>query len=415
MPNQRWQDPKIQIRSDVSRPFYFIRPFVPTVTPEGEIVRKQKSIPLGFCDEMTRNKAQGKKQEIMATVNQGRFILQSQVPFKAVLDRFTEIRIPQLGAATQAKYRSHIENHIEPASGKLRMCDMDRPMVEAWLNYLAQPATVKKGDKEIEKLGLSWWARLDARNILSAVFSKAAEWKLWGGENPCIGVDVGRKRERREKRIPKPEQLTAFLEALPETAICSVAQARLMVLTAVVAGARVSEVLGLQPRDINPEAETIEVRRRWHRGDLDQPKSENSRRVRQVGGLAADLLKLATGRQDTFLFAREDGKPPDDRDLQQHVFRPAAEAVGIYHPGFGMHTFRRLNISWRQEVGATPFEAMKAAGHSKPATTWEYTVTDAEREREHVARIVEPLTAGRPAAPAAVTRLMAEEPKGPVQ
>src|SRR5438046_7269862 len=63
------------------------------------------------------------------------------------------------------------------------------------------------------------------------------------------------------------------------------------------------------------------------------------------------------------------------RDLQQHVFRPAAEAVKIYHPGFGMHVFRRLNITWRQHAGASPFEAQKAAGHARPSTTWMYTIT----------------------------------------
>jgi integrase len=134
--------------------------------------------------------------------------------------------------------------------------------------------------------------------------------------------------------------------------------------------------------------QTIEVRRRWHRGDVDVPKSEASRRVRQVGPLADELLRQARGKSDTeFLFAQADGNPPDDRDLQQHVFRPAAEAVGIYFEGFGMHTFRRLNISWRQEEGATPFEAMKAAGHTSPSTTWLYTVTDRERETQQVQRM----------------------------
>jgi integrase len=135
-----------------------------------------------------------------------------------------------------------------------------------------------------------------------------------------------------------------------------------MVRTAVIAGGRVSEVLGLQLRDVHVETQTVEICRRWHRGDVDFPKSENSKRIRQVGSLVADLAQLGSGRPaDAFLFGRENGLPPDDRDLQQHVFRPAAEAVGIYNEGFGMHTFRRLNISWRQEVGATPFEAMKAA------------------------------------------------------
>jgi hypothetical protein len=85
------------------------------------------------------------------------------------------------------------------------------------------------------------------------------------------------------------------------------------------------------------------------------------------------------------------GNPPDDRDLQQHVFRPAATAVKIYHAGFGMHSFRRLNITWRQHAGASSIEAQKAAGHARASTTWMYTIEDGERERQHVAWIHEQL------------------------
>jgi integrase len=392
MRGQRWQDPKIQIRSDVSRPFYFIRPFVPTVTPEG-IVRKQKSIPLGFCDEMSMRKAQSKKQEVMATINQGRFMLQSQVPFSQIAKRFLEVRVPQLAASTQEKYRTHIENHIEPAFGKLRMCDIDKPTVEAWLNHKAEPIRVKlKDGTEVEQPRLSWWARQDLRNILSAIFTKAAEWKLWDGPNPCEGASVGKKKVKRAKRIPGADDLMKFLEALPDTAIIGADGARLIVITAVVAGLRVSEVLGLRPCDIKAEAQTLRVERRQHRGDIDDPKSESSRRVRQIGALAQELLRYASGRNaDGFIFQRKDGGLIDDRDLQQHVFRPAAEVVGIYYEGFGMHTFRRLNVTWRQEVGATPIEAQKAAGHASLDMTFLYTQTDEAREREHVARILDRL------------------------
>jgi integrase len=257
------------------------------------------------------------------------------------------------------------------------MCDVDRPTVEAWLN-------------EKTAAGLSHWTLLDLRNLLSAMFAKAAEWKLWQGENPCTRLKVGGATDVREKRIPKAEALNAFLEALGDTVITTAEGARLMVLTAVTAGLRVSEVLGLQPRDIDARISTLKVVRRWHRGNVDEPKSKASRRERAIGGLAAELLRFAKGKQpDAYIFGRADrnGDPPDDRDLQQHVFRPAAEAVGIYSSGFGMHTFRRLNITWRQEAGATPFEAQKAAGHAKPSTTWLYTVTDRDREREQVARI----------------------------
>jgi integrase len=118
--------------------------------------------------------------------------------------------------------------------------------------------------------------------------------------------------------------------------------------------------------------------------------------LRQIPGFAKDLLRYATGKgSHDFIFQRKDGGLLDDRDLQQHVFRPAAELAGIYHEGFGMHVFRRLNVSWRQEAGATPLEAQKAAGHASLDMTMLYTITDAAREREHVTRILDRLQPGK--------------------
>jgi integrase len=242
---------------------------------------------------------------------------------------------------------------------------------------------------------LSWWARLDLKNLLSAIFTKAAEWNLWDGRNPCEGVIVGKKKLKRAKRIPAPTDLIKFLASLPDTAIVDADGARLIVLTAVVAGLRVSEVLGLQPSDIDATAETLRVDRRQHRGDVDSPKSESTRRVRQIGSLAQDLLRYAALREpEDFIFQRKDGRLLDDRDLQQYVFRPAAENAGIYHKGFRMRTFRRLNVTWRQEVGAPPLEAQKAAGHASLDMTFLYTQTDESREREHVNRIMDRLKPG---------------------
>ena len=91
------------------------------------------------------------------------------------------------------------------------------------------------------------------------------------------------------------------------------------------------------------------------------------------------------------IFLRKDGRLLDDRDLQQHVFRPAAETAGIYFEGFGMHTFRRLNVTGRQQVGAAPIEAQKAAGHASLDMTFLYTQTDDAREREQVEAIMNKL------------------------
>ena len=394
----RYQDPKILKRSDVSRPFYYVLATVPVVTAEG-LKRKRQPFNLGFCDEVTMREAKARKQQILAPINAGKFLIQSQIPFRDVARKFEQVRIPQLGAATQAKYRTHLQNHLLPAFGDMLLCEITKPAIEAWLNEKAQPrtVTVQRSGGEVTETrdSLSWWARQDLRNLLSAIFTKAAEWNLWDGRNPCEGVIVGSRKQKRSKRIPGPEDLARFLESIPDTAIIAPTAARLIVIMAVVAGLRVSEVLGLQPGDIDGAKQTLRVERRQHRGDIADPKSEAARRVRQIGSLAQELLRYAAGKgPEDFIFQRKDGRLLDDRDLQQHVFRPAAEAAGIYHQGFGMHTFRRLNVTWRQQAGATPLEAQKAAGHASLDMTFLYTQTEEAREREHVRLILERLKNG---------------------
>jgi len=395
---QRYQDPKVLTRADVRRPFYYILASVPVVTSAG-LQHKRRSFPLGFCNEITMKQAKARKQQILAPINEGRFLIQSQIPFREVAKKFEQVRIPQLGKATQGKYLLHLQNHLLPAWRDMKLCEITKPTIEAWLNLKAEPQviTVKRKGVEVttERAGLSWNTRTDLKNLLSAVFTKATEWGLWEGRNPCEGVIVGKKKLKRMKRIPTAEDLVKFLESLPETVIIDTDGARLIIVLAVVAGLRVSEVLGLQSRDIDHRNETLRVDKRLHRGDIDDPKSESSRRVRQIGSLALQLLAYAAGRAaDDFIFQRKDGGLVDDRDLQQHVFRPAAEAAGIYHEGFGMHTFRRLNVTWRQEVGASPIEAQKAAGHASLDMTFLYTQNDEVRERDHVNLILDRLKPG---------------------
>jgi hypothetical protein len=56
------------------------------------------------------------------------------------------------------------------------------------------------------------------------------------------------------------------------------------------------------------------------------------------------------------------------------IIRPAAERLDLYFEGFGWHSFRRQNINLMQEEGATTFEAMEQAGHTRSTMTSHYTV-----------------------------------------
>lgn len=417
MPGQRYQDPKIQTRVDVKKPFYFIRPYVPQLTAGG-VERKKHSIPLGYCDDISMREAKSRKQQIMATINAGKFVIQSQIPFREVCQRFLDSYVPTLGSAARERYPLQIQNHILPVFADLKLCDINTPMIEQWLREKSEPHESKrlKDGKEItvNSPGLSWWTLSDLRGILSGIFTRAQEWKLWEGRNPCEGAKIGKKKAKRSKQIPVGEDLLKFLAALPNTRLISADGARLIVITSCVSGLRISEVLALKPADIKAGLETLRVERRWRRGDEDEPKSEASRRVRQIGAFAALLLDYAAGRPaHEYIFTRQDGTPLDDRDLQRDVFRPAAEAVGIYREGFGMHVFRRLNVTWRQQVGATFIEAQKAAGHTSVDMTMLYTQTEDQREREHVGKILERLGVAKKAP--SEEELQTMDPRGGVQ
>jgi hypothetical protein len=70
---------------------------------------------------------------------------------------------------------------------------------------------------------------------------------------------------------------------------------------------------------------------------------------------------------------RPDGTPKEDPDLD--------------FPGFGPHSLRRANITWRQEVGGSSIESSKIAGHASTAITEEYTFVQLKRQDELTRRI----------------------------
>jgi len=74
----------------------------------------------------------------------------------------------------------------------------------------------------------------------------------------------------------------------------------------------------------------------------------------------------------------------------RQALKHAAAAEGCDFPGLGPHSFRRANITWRQEVGGSSIEASKIAGHSTVRMTEEYTKI-LTRQEEFARRIQERL------------------------
>jgi integrase len=358
------------LRQDGPRPYWYIRYRVRVLVGKNQTRRIEKRNRLGNCDEIGKRQAERLRDQIMQKVNDQVYTLQTQMPLRDFVITYRRLHVETLAPGARGKYISLLDRHILPGLGELRMCDIGVQDLQEFINGK-------------EKEGLSWWTRNDLKGILSGIFSKAAAWDYWHEDNPAKGIVLGRKKPKRPRRILTDDQTRALLVEVP-------AQIRLMLLTAISTGMRVSELLALKWGRVDLNRGLLRVEERYYRGDTGEPKSENSKRVLSLGKLTRlyEQFRAAAAGEDTLVFNLH-GQPLDDRSILRGIIRPAAKRLGFHFEGFGWHSFRRQNLTVIQEVGATPFEAMAQAGHSRPTMTSEYTVIGLDRREQAVVRLQE--------------------------
>jgi integrase len=202
----------------------------------------------------------------------------------------------------------------------------------------------------------------------------------------------------RPERILTEEETTDVLSRLedPYLLICE---------TCIYCGTRVSEALGLQRRHVDLDKGVIRIEQRHCRGDIDEPKTEKSRRTLALGALVERYEDwfgkqgIITASQWVFAQELDPAMPMWDTTVRTYL-KKAARAAGCDFPGFGLHSFRRANITWRQEVGGSAIETAKIAGHSTPRITEDYTIVQLKRQEELTRRIQQRLAQAKPKAEA---------------
>ncbi|MEO5952160.1 MAG: tyrosine-type recombinase/integrase [Chloroflexia bacterium] len=367
MARREFQMPNV-LRQSGPRPYWYIRYRRKVLVGKNQIKKEEKWHRLGYCDEMTKPEAKRHREQVMKEINREVYTIQSHILFKDFVEIFRSQHMIALAPGGKKRDLSLLSNHILPAVGDMRLCDIGSEEVQAFLNT-----------KNAE--GLSWWTRKGLQAVISSVFTKAGDWGYWQERNPTARTSVGRKRPKRERRILTDDQYRHLLSVLPATI-------RLMVETAVSTGMRISEIIGLKWRCIDLERGLARVEERYYRGDTDLPKTEGSKRVLPLGQLVLEYRKLkpAGVSEASYVFERN-GDPMDDRAMLRNHIRPAAKRLGCYFEGFGWHSFRRQNITLMQEEGATSFEAQAQAGHARPAMTSEYTIVGLPRREQAVLRL----------------------------
>ncbi len=285
-------------------------------------------------------------------------------------------RKDQIATPTRQKEVFYLHEYIVPKWGALRLNQLQPQAVEDWLHTTFD----------------SWWTMHGVRAIMIRIYNYAEGHGLWeeGKRCPVSKAKLGKKRCKRERRILSFEETARVLNHLEETI-------RLIIEICIATGARISEVLGLIWRNVNLDAATIKIEQRvWHQ-EVGRPKSEDSKRVLGIGDLADRMRAKATedgATPEAFVFQqkRAPGRPLWDSGVRDALHQ-AAEAEGCDFEGLGPHSFRRANITWRQQVGGSAIEASKIAGHSDLEMTSEYTFVTPERQNQLTRRIQAKLAA----------------------
>jgi integrase len=272
----------------------------------------------------------------------------------------------RLAKPTRLKYRTRLRHHILPRWKDVPVSQMRSKLILDWLHAECN----------------SWYMMVDLRNIVSTIFTKAQEWEILPDTfaNPTRRVKLGRRWVVRPEQILSDQETMQVLARLddPNLLICE---------TCLSTGARISEVLGLTLKHIDLQKGTLHIQQRHCRGDIDVPKTKNSRRVLTLGLLAARYKDWAAKRNITqpqqWLFPQDDDpdRPMWDSGVRK-ALKIAARAINCDFSGFGLHSLRRANITWRQEVGASSIEASKIAGHSSVNMTNDYTHVQLRRQED---------------------------------
>jgi len=391
----RDQRPRIHRRTDGAAPYWYFRYWQDKLLPNG-LIQTTRQIhrigPAEGTEALTRNQAEAERdrfiEQLSATpLREAPAVVPTENPGTTLFGTLAEMwewdyveavvgGKPLVAASTKGKYRNHLHKHILPRWAGTRLCDFRAKDLLDWL----------------QKESGSWYMMTDLRNIMSGIFTKAQEWELLPDTfaNPIARVKLSKKWEVYEKRILSEEETVRVLARIedPHRLVCEICLAT---------GARISEVTGLQLKHLNLEKGFIRIEQRHWRGDIDDPKTERSKRALTVGSLVERLKNwIRTLRQKTpeaWLFPQPNPEKPMWDSGVRAALKQAARLEKCDFPGFGLHSLRRANITWRQEVGASSIEASRIAGHASTKMTEQYTVVQLNRQQELTRRIQERLAA----------------------
>jgi len=149
---------------------------------------------------------------------------------------------------------------------------------------------------------------------------------------------------------------------------------RYMILTAMLTGARLGEILALTWKDINFNFKTISITKSWNYqdgGGFKPTKNESSVRTIRVNQQLLDLLKplkAANPNKLGLVFMNHNGQLPSSSAVNKKL-RECLKDLSIERKGFHFHSLRHSHVAFLLANDVDLYIISKRLGHSDIGTT----------------------------------------------
>jgi integrase len=343
---------KGQILFSKSRQVWLGRYREDVIQADGNVVRTRPQIVLGTKKELpTQRLASRKLDEILSRINASSYQPTRIATIAEFAKRYREEVLAKRKPSTIRSADSHLDAHIIPQLGNLRLDQIGPENQQIFINNLH---------------GAS---RKTVLNVLSTLSSMLTIAKHWGYSTRAI--------ERTRLVLPERNSYVAphFTRSEVEL-IFNLAQEpwRTFFILLSLTGMRAGEALGLQWSDIDFDHKCIQIRRSAWYGKVQSTKSKTSAAPITLPDLLADVLR--NYKEDWkpnaqgFLFATRNGRPPSSNKVVEYQLWPLLDALNI--PRCGLHAFRHSVASFIVDAGYSPEVAQRQLRHSNAQTTLGY-------------------------------------------
>jgi integrase len=341
-----------QIIFNTKRQVWLARYREDVIQSDGTIVRTRPQVVLGKKKELpTQRLAVRRLDELLSRINNTAYQPTRIATVAEFAERWRREVLSKRKPSTVLSANSHLDTHVIPELGKLRLDQLGPENQQIFVNSLT---------------GAS---RKTVLNILSTLSSMVKTAANWGYAHRSI----------EPAKLVLPERNThvpAHFTRSQVESIFGLAQEPWRTLFVVLAmtGLRAGEALGLQWSDVDFEHHCIHIRRSAWYGKAQSTKSKSSAApITMPAALAAVLREYQTAckeNPDGYLFVTRNGRPPSSNKIVEYHLWPVLDALNI--PRCGLHAFRHTVASLIVDAGYAPEVAQQQLRHSNSRTTLGY-------------------------------------------